>query len=254
MKEKTAQPKEPKVPKERQNLFRKTQVCFFFQQGKCRYGNNCAFAHGSVETLPDLTKTSLCISFKKGRCALSSEHCRFAHGYHELRGNVPGQSPLPADAPSQSSEDNNVLDTLFDAIPEAGPKAGPQVPMPLMPFKLNISSAMGELGVSLPDFSEDSDFNSYLDTLEPREVTSPSSACRVGDLAAWESAKSGPGIPHVEKPASLDEHVWTHAVFTALTPKDSASQLLGVPPILLAGHSILPIDCVSAAARVPMLA
>lgn len=65
--------------------FKKTRPCSFFQQGRCRYGENCTFAHGSIENAPDLTKTSLCKRWKEGICPLPSEKCSFAHGKHELR-------------------------------------------------------------------------------------------------------------------------------------------------------------------------
>lgn len=69
------------------NQFKKTQLCSFFQKGWCRYGDDCAFAHGSVEVEhpPDLTKTSLCTRWMEGSCKLAAANCRFAHGKQDLR-------------------------------------------------------------------------------------------------------------------------------------------------------------------------
>lgn len=69
--------------------FDKTRPCRFFQQGRCRRGADCTFAHGTVETPPDLTKTSLCKLWAEGQCKLAAEECPFAHGKDELR-----RSPL----------------------------------------------------------------------------------------------------------------------------------------------------------------
>lgn len=71
----------------KQEHFRKTKMCTFYQEARCRYGDSCAFAHGhvEVEVLPDLTKTSLCLSWKAGTCHLSAANCRFAHGKKDLR-------------------------------------------------------------------------------------------------------------------------------------------------------------------------
>jgi hypothetical protein len=70
-----------------QTLLWKTKMCTFFQQGRCRYGMKCGFAHdqGELVSQPDLIKTSLCVGWSLGTCHLSSAKCRFAHGQHELR-------------------------------------------------------------------------------------------------------------------------------------------------------------------------
>jgi len=80
-----------KFNKEQQDLFRprlrKTKLCSFFEENRCRKGENCAFAHGQMEmeVPPDLTKTSLCLAWKAGTCESSAANCRFAHGKHDLR-------------------------------------------------------------------------------------------------------------------------------------------------------------------------
>jgi len=69
------------------NQFRKTQLCRFNAVGQCNRGQNCSFAHspGELKTVPDLTKTSLCLAWQKGRCPLAAADCHFAHGSEELR-------------------------------------------------------------------------------------------------------------------------------------------------------------------------
>jgi hypothetical protein len=71
----------------KQELLHKTKLCSFFQQGRCRYGRNCGFAHSQaeIESQPDLSKTSLCLAWIAGTCRQPSGKCRFAHGKHELR-------------------------------------------------------------------------------------------------------------------------------------------------------------------------
>jgi len=80
------------------DIFRKTKMCMFFQQGNCQRGAACAFAHGDVELnpLPDLSKTKLCPNMNKaGKCPRGDE-CMFAHSEAELRQYVDHQTDLHA--------------------------------------------------------------------------------------------------------------------------------------------------------------
>ncbi|CAE7562434.1 Zfp36 [Symbiodinium natans] len=86
---------EAPLPKEKQTLFvgqfRKTKMCRFHETGRCRYGDQCPFAHdpSELEELPDLRKTSICKNWKQGCCTYASEQCPFAHGKEELRKTPP---------------------------------------------------------------------------------------------------------------------------------------------------------------------
>lgn len=57
--------------------FFKTELCRYYEPGqqglRCETGLGCPFAHGEQELLtrPDLTKTTLCQLFRKGKCAPS---------------------------------------------------------------------------------------------------------------------------------------------------------------------------------------
>lgn len=70
--------------------FFKTELCRYYEPGqqglRCGKGLGCPFAHGPQElrSRPDLTKTSLCQLFRKGKCR-KGEMCPFAHGAKELR-------------------------------------------------------------------------------------------------------------------------------------------------------------------------
>eukprot|EP00929_Paragymnodinium_shiwhaense_P047453 TRINITY_DN24076_c0_g1_i1.p1 TRINITY_DN24076_c0_g1~~TRINITY_DN24076_c0_g1_i1.p1 ORF type:complete len:385 (+),score=69.69 TRINITY_DN24076_c0_g1_i1:88-1242(+) len=66
---------------------KKTRICNFWQEGKCKRGDKCTFAHGDVDKAqaPDLRKTSLCQKYMRRQCHLSSEQCNFAHGEDEVR-------------------------------------------------------------------------------------------------------------------------------------------------------------------------
>jgi hypothetical protein len=68
-----------------QSILYKTKFCSFFQEGRCRRGKKCGFAHDREElgSQPDLTKTSMCKEWLSGTCNFVK--CRFAHGKHELR-------------------------------------------------------------------------------------------------------------------------------------------------------------------------
>lgn len=76
----------PKVVSEStRKHFWKTELCRFFP--RCNKGDQCPFAHTPTEVheRPDLTKTTLCTSWRRGRCPLDSAECKFAHGPWELR-------------------------------------------------------------------------------------------------------------------------------------------------------------------------
>jgi pyruvate/2-oxoglutarate dehydrogenase complex dihydrolipoamide acyltransferase (E2) component len=71
----------------------KTKICSFFQNGCCRNGDACAFAHGEEDLritykpsaqYPSKFKTQLCMYWSAGKCRNGSS-CSFAHGQAELR-------------------------------------------------------------------------------------------------------------------------------------------------------------------------
>eukprot|EP00933_Yihiella_yeosuensis_P030208 TRINITY_DN23865_c0_g1_i1.p1 TRINITY_DN23865_c0_g1~~TRINITY_DN23865_c0_g1_i1.p1 ORF type:complete len:221 (+),score=43.74 TRINITY_DN23865_c0_g1_i1:98-760(+) len=64
---------------------RKTKMCDFHAEGKCKYGDKCAFAHdeSELQDAPDLRKTRLCRDFINGKC--KDNDCKFAHGQDELK-------------------------------------------------------------------------------------------------------------------------------------------------------------------------
>jgi len=70
-----------------QAQFQKTLFCKFFAEGRCKMGAHCRYAHDAEElrNAPDLTKTSLCRPYMKGKCSKTSAACPFAHGMRELR-------------------------------------------------------------------------------------------------------------------------------------------------------------------------
>merc|ERR1719262_1771343 len=58
----------------------------FFEQGLCKHGDRCAFAHDveEVRHKPDLTRTSMCrVVLQGGVCR--NPHCSFAHDKESLR-------------------------------------------------------------------------------------------------------------------------------------------------------------------------
>jgi hypothetical protein len=70
-----------------QAQFQKTLFCKFFAEGRCKMGAHCRYAHDAedLRDAPDLTKTSLCRPYMKGKCSKTSAACPFAHGMRELR-------------------------------------------------------------------------------------------------------------------------------------------------------------------------
>jgi len=70
-----------------QAQFSKTLFCKFFAEGRCKMGAHCRYAHDAedLRDAPDLTKTSLCKPYMKGKCSKTSAECPFAHGMRELR-------------------------------------------------------------------------------------------------------------------------------------------------------------------------
>lgn len=64
----------------------KTDMCKLFQQGLCKHGEWCAFAHNTEEVRhkPDLTRTSMCrVVLQGGVCR--DPRCSFAHDKEQLR-------------------------------------------------------------------------------------------------------------------------------------------------------------------------
>ena len=64
----------------------KTKVCSLFLNGNCHYGEErCFYAHSVQELreLPQLERTSLCPSYRKGKCR-RGDNCKYAHSVDEM--------------------------------------------------------------------------------------------------------------------------------------------------------------------------
>jgi len=72
---------------QRQEKFRKTKMCTFYEAGRCNRGEFCCYAHSTCELQPqpDLHKSELCAQFSFTGSCDRGETCRFAHGSKELR-------------------------------------------------------------------------------------------------------------------------------------------------------------------------
>lgn len=68
------------------SLLHKTSLCIEFQLGDCALGDSCGFAHGPDElrTRPVLLKTSMCSDWQQGCCDLPARSCKFAHGRKDM--------------------------------------------------------------------------------------------------------------------------------------------------------------------------
>ena len=64
----------------------KTRLCAFFQEGRCKYGDECTYSHSSYEMRKapeELRRTKMCDLYLVGRCM--DEDCNWAHSEDELR-------------------------------------------------------------------------------------------------------------------------------------------------------------------------
>eukprot|EP01062_Namystynia_karyoxenos_P010516 TRINITY_DN13720_c2_g1_i1.p2 TRINITY_DN13720_c2_g1~~TRINITY_DN13720_c2_g1_i1.p2 ORF type:complete len:849 (+),score=345.67 TRINITY_DN13720_c2_g1_i1:103-2547(+) len=119
----------------------KTALCRFHEEGFCKWGDNCMWAHGEEElrtpdpelvaehgSLPQQAvravtwKTELCRYFAEGRCR-QGEGCQWAHGAHELRPKPPSTiAPI-----METSADDPYDDTQYaedDAVDEMAAEMG----------------------------------------------------------------------------------------------------------------------------------
>jgi len=67
----------------KQNLYKTEQCKNWLENGTCRYGDKCQFAHGSEELRPVLRhpkyKTAICITFHNYGTCPYGKRCRFVH-------------------------------------------------------------------------------------------------------------------------------------------------------------------------------
>mmetsp|Transcript_31259 Transcript_31259/g.73428 ORF Transcript_31259/g.73428 Transcript_31259/m.73428 type:complete len:221 (+) Transcript_31259:61-723(+) len=105
----------------RQAPLRYTELCRFFQAGRCKRGGNCNFAHyqSELRPKPTLHRTKLCDLFMStGTCKFGAT-CNHAHGEHELR--RPEGAPPPT---LQKVNTRNItsavvtVEPAFSALPE----------------------------------------------------------------------------------------------------------------------------------------
>jgi len=204
--------------------FQRTQPCRFFQQGRCRRGDNCSFAHGKVEAPPDLTKTSLCKRWMKGNCPHSNEECDFAHGHKELRhtplftdivnqrGSSPGKkkaSPASTTCPSDGGADKE-SDSCEEESSRSRLQSSPRDRMTfnpmdfIEPMKVNLSR-----------------FDGYAhpgDSIEPMKVTEFSSFQGPPSVFDWSvTTKATLADPNHGNPSkSLEDTEMEHCLLNAL--------------------------------------
>ncbi|CAD7939100.1 unnamed protein product [Amoebophrya sp. A25] len=68
----------------------RTQLCRYFEKGKCDRADTCKFAHGleQLAPRPNYNKTALCKNFEATGICVAGDKCTFAHGLAELRRRV----------------------------------------------------------------------------------------------------------------------------------------------------------------------
>eukprot|EP00811_Abedinium_folium_P034073 NODE_6987_length_1619_cov_4.065013.p1 GENE.NODE_6987_length_1619_cov_4.065013~~NODE_6987_length_1619_cov_4.065013.p1 ORF type:complete len:260 (+),score=61.49 NODE_6987_length_1619_cov_4.065013:114-893(+) len=68
------------VPAQDINIFGKTRMCIFHEQGRCAHGETCTYAHdaGELKPFPVLAGTKMCRTVKEGGLCMSA-NCKFAH-------------------------------------------------------------------------------------------------------------------------------------------------------------------------------
>ncbi|KAF4661371.1 hypothetical protein FOL47_006732 [Perkinsus chesapeaki] len=69
----------------------KTKMCTYFLRGKCKFGKECSYAHGSTElqARPNFYKTKMC---NKPKC--NNWACPYAHSIYELRDPPPSTNTI----------------------------------------------------------------------------------------------------------------------------------------------------------------
>lgn len=170
----------------RDSRFRKTQLCSFFREGRCRFGDDCSFAHtpGEIEYAPDLAKTALCKLWKAGTCTLSGKQCRFAHGIHELREKSrPNKGPPESHVPAPMKLERRPIS--LDVPAKAGGAERWEVPEPMMitpssAYTEQLQLAMGFASCNSKSFEPTSPTLST----SPTAPTSPSA--RSMKLSRWD--------------------------------------------------------------------
>mmetsp|Transcript_91653 Transcript_91653/g.163117 ORF Transcript_91653/g.163117 Transcript_91653/m.163117 type:complete len:309 (-) Transcript_91653:58-984(-) len=102
--------------KEKQEVYKRTQLCKFNAVGLCTRGEACSFAHslsGLVEQ-PDFYKTRPCKAFMKTGSCVAGDSCTYAHGkaeQHHFLGSkkASGRPKKAVRKPMESTQSSEVL-------------------------------------------------------------------------------------------------------------------------------------------------
>eukprot|EP00929_Paragymnodinium_shiwhaense_P049727 TRINITY_DN25061_c0_g1_i1.p1 TRINITY_DN25061_c0_g1~~TRINITY_DN25061_c0_g1_i1.p1 ORF type:complete len:305 (-),score=41.33 TRINITY_DN25061_c0_g1_i1:315-1229(-) len=69
----------------------RTQMCKFFERGRCALGERCTYAHSAdqLREKPNLQYTRLCRKWLRSGHCIAGNACGFAHGHDQLRARPP---------------------------------------------------------------------------------------------------------------------------------------------------------------------
>jgi len=78
-------------------MFTKTKMCKFIEDGQCIRGKDCAFAHQPEELkpLPNLRRTKMCRAFRLSGFCEKAASCSFAHSEEEMRTSLATSNMMP---------------------------------------------------------------------------------------------------------------------------------------------------------------
>jgi hypothetical protein len=223
----------------------KTRLCLFYQEGRCKYGSECTYAHNvdEVRKAPEeLRKTKFCELFMDPTRGCVDPDCNFAHYSDELRSKKDARrkaraslrvTPSSVGSPCGVSQQQSPNSSYVNTAPRLSQVSSNALEL-MQQLAALLAAVQNEQSVSSspvcltpsppPPPSPTASIFNYFTNAQPQQQISEDAAEQLTGLSEILGPPSPPSsFDGSNKRASLASTAATTPVFNALNPRPSFS-------------------------------